>query len=102
MHPLIDTQRQQLEELCRRFHVKRLDLFGSAAAGAFRSETSDLDFLVEFEPADEMNTADQYFGLLEGLKALFKREIDLVSVRAMRNPYFIQEVNRTRALLYAA
>jgi hypothetical protein len=102
VHPLVNTHREQLEELCKRFHIKRLYLFGSAATGAFKSETSDLDFLVEFERVDQMNTADQYFGLLEGLKATFKQDVDLVSVRAMRNPYFIQEVNKTRMLLYAA
>lgn len=102
MNPLIEAKRAELAQLCVRYHVKRLDLFGSAATGEFKPETSDLDFLVEFQPSPEMNTADQYFGLLAELEALFQRKVDLVMARAMRNPYFIVEVNKTRSMLYAA
>ena len=45
----ISSHREELRELCRRFHVRRLDLFGSAAGDDFDAERSDLDFLVEFE-----------------------------------------------------
>src|SRR5229473_5914747 len=48
MNPLIESRRSELEQFCKRFRVKRLDLFGSAATGDFKSEASDLDFLVEF------------------------------------------------------
>jgi predicted nucleotidyltransferase len=49
------------------------------------------------------NAADRYLGLLVDLEDLFGgRKIDLVSYRAMRNPYFKQVVDRTRVLLYAA
>ena len=41
----------ELERLCLRYHVRRLGLFGSAAAGPYDSARSDLDFLVEFQPA---------------------------------------------------
>lgn len=44
----IEQRRAELEALCRRLGVRRLEVFGSAAAGEFRGETSDLDFLVEF------------------------------------------------------
>jgi uncharacterized protein len=46
----ISSHREELRELCRLFHVRRLDLFGSAAADDFDGERSDLDFLVEFDP----------------------------------------------------
>jgi hypothetical protein len=91
-----------LEQLCKRYHVKRLELFGSAATGDFKPETSDLDFLVEFHATKEMNAADRYFGLLEALRSLFQRKVDLVMARAMHNPYFIREVNKSRTMLYAA
>jgi predicted nucleotidyltransferase len=45
----IQLRREELRALCRRFHVRRLDLFGSAARGDFDPERSDVDFLVEFE-----------------------------------------------------
>lgn len=49
-----------------------------------------------------MTPADQYFGLLQALEELFGREIDLLTDRSLRNPYFISSVEKTRQLLYAA
>lgn len=92
----------ELERLCRRFHVRRLDLFGSAAAGTEQPGASDLDFLVEFEALPEGSYADNYFGLLESLERLFERSVDLVASSAIRNPYFRKSVDQTKALLYAA
>lgn len=48
MTQTLETHRDAVAELCRQFHVERLDVFGSAASGGFDEETSDLDFLVEF------------------------------------------------------
>jgi predicted nucleotidyltransferase len=98
----IEQRRAELEALCRRFQVRRLEVFGSAAVGEFRSEESDLDFLVEFEPSDGPGYADRYFGLLESLGQLFGRPVDLVVASAIKNPYFRESVERTKALLYAA
>ncbi len=98
---LIEDKRNDIEVLCRKYHVAKLEVFGSAADGNFDASRSDMDFLVEFERVDMMNVADQYFGLLEELETLFARPVDLVCPSAMRNPYFIREVNRTRKVVYA-
>jgi predicted nucleotidyltransferase len=98
----IDPYRDPIFELCRRLHVRRLELFGSAASGRFNPDTSDFDFLVEFEETPLIGIADQYFGLLEGLEEIVQRKVDLVMERAITNPYFREGVNRTRAPLYAA
>jgi hypothetical protein len=50
MQPLIEASRAQLAQLCREHHVRRLEVFGSAARADFDPASSDLDFLVEFEP----------------------------------------------------
>ncbi len=102
MNPLIGSHRSELEQFCKRFRVKRLDLFGSAATGDFKSETSDLDFLVEFQPLRPNERADAYFGLLFALEDLFQRKIDLVEIGAVQNPYFLRSANQSRTLLYAA
>ena len=94
--PALEEHIAELESLCMRYHVRTLDLFGSAATGAFDAETSDLDFLVEFEPASR-NT---YFPLLEELERLFGRRVDLVKESAIRNPYFRQSVEQTRIPIY--
>lgn len=102
MQELVADKQEQLAEVCRRFHVKRLEIFGSAAEGKFRAEDSDLDFLVEFLPLGPGEHADAYFGLLEALKDLFGRPVDLVMADAIRNRYFKESVDRTRRPLYAA
>jgi uncharacterized protein len=102
MPPFVDDHRAALEELCRRCHVRRLFLFGSAARDDFDPARSDVDFLVEFEPMPQGGYADAYFGLLEGLEALLGCEVDLVALAALRNPYMRADIERTRTLLYAA
>jgi predicted nucleotidyltransferase len=102
MTTLVAQHRAELEALCRRFRVRRLELFGSAATGQDRPDESDLDFLVEFEPLPTGGYADTYFGLLEALESLFGRAVDLVIPSAIKNPYFRQSVERTKTLLYAA
>ena len=102
MSHLLDAHQAELERLCRRFLVRRLELFGSAATGRYVSGTSDLDFLVEFEPAARGAYADTYFGLLESLQQLFGRPVDLVVAAAIQNPYFRESVDQTKALVYAA
>ncbi len=102
MNLLVEQHRTQLEALCRRYGVRRLEVFGSAATGLAQSGESDLDFLVEFEPLPPGGYADAYFGLLESLEALYGRPVDLVVASAIRNPFFLQSVERTRTLLYAA
>jgi predicted nucleotidyltransferase len=77
----IATHREELAALCRRFHVRRLDVFGSAARGDFDPARSDLDFLVEFAAQE-----DELAGFLDfkaALEALLARRVDLVDRKAI-------------------
>lgn len=102
MDAIVAERRAELTELCRRYRVQRLELFGSAADDRFDPARSDLDFLVEFQPLAEGQHADAYFGLRESLESLFGRPIDLVMTRAIRNRYFLEQIEPTRTLMYAA
>lgn len=102
MIPLIEQNLDVLVGLCRRYHVARLEVFGSAAREDQDTAARDLDFLVTFAPTEEMGPADQYFGLLFDLERHFDRPIDLVCASVLRNKYFIREVNQSRTTLYAA
>ena len=102
MKKYLDEYREAIQQLCDRFEVERLDLFGSAARGDFNPKSSDLDFLVLFQRNGAVNAADRYLGLLAGLEDLFERKIDLVDVAAARNPYFMAEARKHRVMLYAA
>ena len=102
MFPLVAENRDAIRRLCRRFRVRRLELFGSAAQGKFDEASSDLDFIVEFDNFGPSGYANAYFGLLEGLQHLFDREIDLVVLSAVKNPYFLESIEQSRTPLYAA
>ena len=101
MQPIIKTRRAEVAELCRRFHVRRLDLFGSATGRDFDPSRSDVDLLVEFEPGDTLKALDQYFGLKEALEALLDRPVDLVVESAVKNPYIRRSIEESRETLYA-
>lgn len=102
MLDLFKERGEELKELCRRHHVERLELFGSAATGQFNPPASDLDFLVQFVPLTPSQRADAYFGLLHGLEDLFDRRIDLVTVEAIGNRWFLRSIDPQRTVLYAA
>ena len=94
--------RDEINELCHRYHVRRLELFGSAASGKFNPKSSDLDFLVIFEDLEPAAYADAYLGFYEDLTTLLDRRIELVSTTAITNPYFLESIKRNREILYAA
>jgi predicted nucleotidyltransferase len=100
--PVIHEKQSELAQLCRKFHVRRLELFGSATGGKFSSDRSDLDFLVEFEPIPAGGYADAFFGFKDALEGLFGLPVDLIILSAVRNPYFRQSIENGKALLYAA
>ena len=103
MIPLLEHHHDALHDLCRRYHVVRLEVFGSAAEADADAEARDVDFLVEFAPEQDLGPwMQQYFDLRDELAALLGRPIDLVMPSSMHNPYFVREVNRTRRPLYAA
>ncbi len=102
MIPDLEERGDELRRLCLQYGVQRLALFGSAAGGRFDEDKSDLDFVVEFQPAALDAYADTYFGLLEALRRLFGRPVDLVVESAIKNPYFLQSVQQTRTSVYEA
>ncbi len=100
---MIDVVTRHLDEiaaLCRQFGVRRLDLFGSAAAGAFDPATSDLDFVATFADTTAPNYAERYLNFADALEALFGRPVDVVIDRSIRNPHFRRAVEATRQPVY--
>ncbi len=103
MMSLVESKSGMLRELCRRYGVQRLELFGSAATDAFDPSRSDLDFLVEFLPEQDLGPwLRHYFDFQAELARLFERPVDLVLAAAVKNQHFRRELERTRTLLYAA
>ncbi len=106
MHPEIVEKRKEIEAICRRHGVKRLEIFGSAARREdFDLEKSDVDFLVEFEPGAEKPWMGEYVELQEALESLLGRKVDLVSLSAFaqsRNRFKRRSIEQDRQLFYAA
>ena len=103
MLPLIAERASEIAELCRRFQVRRLEVFGSAAGGNdFDPERSDVDFLVEFDPADGPVSLAAFLDLRDQLSRLLDRRVDLVAAGGVRSPYVQAAIERSRQPVYAA
>lgn len=99
---VIESRREQIVEVCRNHQVAKLVVFGSVMRDDFDPERSDIDFLVEFLPGSLKPWAGEFFELKQALTVLFAREIDLGSMKAIRNPYVAASIEQDRELLYAA
>lgn len=97
---LIEEHRADINRLCRQYGVLRLDIFGSAATGAFDAATSDLDFIATFTDTEKPGYARRYLAFAEALEALFNRPVDLLTEGSIRNPYFRQTVTATRQRVF--
>ena len=103
MVDLIESNRDALIALCKRHHVKRLDVFGSAATGeGFDPQRSDVDLLVEFDPHLPVSRFANYFDMKEECEVLLKRSVDLVEPGGVTNRYVRGGIERSRSRLYAA
>ncbi len=102
MHAHVETRRPAIAEVCRRFGVRRLDVFGSATAGGFDPQRSDVDVLVQFGTLAAADPMGEYFGLKTQLESVLGRPVDLLVDGAVRNPYVLAGIAATRQLVYAA
>jgi uncharacterized protein len=96
----VEEKRKDIQDLCERYGVIRLAIFGSAARGEFDPATSDLDFLVLFDGRDQPDYVPRYLGLADSLEELFNRKVDLVTELAAQSPYFRQSIERDLETLY--
>lgn len=95
----VASKRNEIVALCRRFGVRRLELFGSAARGNDNPETSDIDFILEMDdpPAD---FAGRYFRFIEAMEALLGRPVDVISDQRRSNPHLWASTDRDREVIH--
>ncbi len=101
MHPIVESKRQAVADLCRRSGVKRLEVFGSATRDDFDVVNSDVDLLVEFDDSAQQSLS-AFFDLRDALAKIFSLPVDLVMPNAVRNPYVRAAINRDRQVFYGA
>ncbi len=95
----VRIERDRIAELCRRYQVRELSLFGSAARGEARPD-SDIDLLVEFLPEATIDLVD-YNSLMLELSRVLGRKVDLVSKKGLK-PMIRDAVLAEARPLYAA
>lgn len=95
----IQVDAASLSEVCRRYGVKELSLFGSAARGETGPE-SDIDIMVEFEPAARVGLI-RFESLVEELESLAGRRVDLVTKPGLK-PWVRPHVLKDARVIYAA
>lgn len=101
MHASIAQAREAIAALCRRHHIARLEVFGSAARGEDFRPQSDADLLVAFEPGVRVGL-DEWDAARRDFETVLGRRVDLVQADAVRNPFVLRQIERERELLYAA
>ena len=98
MNP-IDSKIEDIKNLCRSHKVEKLYVFGSVLTNQFNPD-SDIDLVVDFAPMDVSVYADNYFDFKFSLQRLLNRSIDLLEEKAIRNPFFRQQLNKQKKLIY--
>jgi predicted nucleotidyltransferase len=96
---LIEEYSKEIAHLCKSHQVKSLYAFGSILTEHFNSE-SDVDLVVDFQPLNILDYGDNYYNLKFSLEDIFKRSVDLLEEKAIRNPYFLKTLNQNKKLIY--
>ncbi|MFO7658749.1 MAG: nucleotidyltransferase domain-containing protein [Bacteroidales bacterium] len=101
MQGLIKDKLNDLKKLCQDYEIKTMYVFGSVCTDKF-NDKSDIDILISFKDISIEKYTDNYFELHYKLEELFNRKIDLLTENSLSNPYFIESIEETKQLLYAA
>jgi hypothetical protein len=95
----INSYKSEISALCEKHRVKEMYVFGSVLTDSFNSD-SDVDLIVEFDNVDLNSYANNYFDLKISLQNLLKHRVDLLEQQALKNPYFIRQIQTKRQLIY--
>ena len=89
-----------VKELMRQYRVKTAFVFGSVLTEGFRSD-SDVDLLINFmDYSNPLAVGQSIWDLEDALERLTSRKIDLITEHSLKNPYFIEELNNKKQLIY--
>ncbi|MCP9757513.1 nucleotidyltransferase domain-containing protein [Lacihabitans sp. CCS-44] len=100
IHPSVQVFLPEILELLKKSKVESAFLFGSVLTNSFGPE-SDIDFIINFkEQLDPMEKGELYWNLYDNLKNKLDREVDIISEKSLKNPYFIKEINHSKYKIY--
>jgi hypothetical protein len=102
MADILKEYKEPLFELFRNSKVQSIYLIGSYAGGK-EDDKSDVDFLVEFmDNLDPLERGELWWTLYDKLREILKKDVDLISTKSLKNPYFIESIEKSKKLVYAA
>ncbi len=96
---LVELNIEKIKNLCVKHKVNKLFVFGSVLNDKFTNE-SDIDLVVDFEKLDFSEYADNYFDLKDQLELIFKRPVDLLEEKGIRNPFLRKQIDNEKMLIY--
>ena len=96
----ITLPQERIDGFCVKWKISEMALFGSVLSDEFRSD-SDIDVLVSFRDDDEWGLFD-FVDMIDELKAIFGRKVDLVEKDSLRNPFRRQAILAGNEVIYAA
>ncbi|MEL7063728.1 MAG: nucleotidyltransferase domain-containing protein [Bacteroidota bacterium] len=98
---LLKSHLKEICALCKKHHVSKLWVFGSVLTPHFKKD-SDIDFLYEWneEAITPANFLNNLWTLLDKLEELLGHSVDWIYAGNLKNPYFIEEIEETKVLLY--
>jgi len=96
----LSKYKNQLNELCKKFRVKKLYAFGSVVSEKFNQQTSDVDLIVELETMEPLEKGEMLLNLWDELENLFNRKVDLLTDQPIKNKYLLKSIDATKILVY--
>ncbi len=100
LHPSINQHLPKIKALFKLHKIKNAYVFGSVLTNKF-DEKSDVDFLINFNDySDPLKVGQSIWDIEDELELITNRKVDLLIERSLKNPYFIQELNNTKQLIY--
>ena len=100
---LLERNLPKIYELCKKYRVRRLFVFGSILTDRFNEE-SDIDFSIDFDREriieEQLDWADLFFDFIDELQKILRRKVDVVFEDYINNQYFREEIDKTKQLIY--
>ncbi len=101
MNKIISDKIDIIKKICKKYKVKELYVVGSVVSDNF-TPVSDIDFLIKFDDISIKEYTDNYFELHQIFNQIFNRNIDLITDKSLKNPFFTQSINASKQLIYAS
>ena len=100
IHPSFLPYLSQVIHFLKEHKIANASLFGSVLTNHF-NQKSDVDFLINFQPGlDPLEKGALWWNLHDKLRDAINREVDLVTETALKNPYLIEEINKSKVKIY--